>query len=159
MPAANPPIRVRRLRSTDSASWRQLWDAYLAFYRADVPDPVTARTLQRLCEAEAMVGLVAVDGSDAPVGLAHLVFHPGTWSMGGSCYLEDLFVHPAHRGGGSARALFAAVDDEARRRGVTSIYWHTQAFNGPARSLYDTVGTLTSFVVYQRSLGGQPPTP
>jgi hypothetical protein len=39
---------------------------------------------------------------------------------------------------------------EADRRGVGRVYWHTQQYNAPARSLYDSVGHATSFVVYER---------
>jgi GNAT superfamily N-acetyltransferase len=141
---------VRSLRSEDFGRWRLLWGGYLSFYRAEVSDGVTDLTFKRLCGGEqGMAGLVAVDADDRPVGLAHLVFHAATWSASGYCYLEDLYVDPAHRGGEVARALFEAVYVLARERGVPRVYWHTQQFNGAARSLYDTVGELTSFVVYE----------
>src|SRR5450631_835708 len=124
MTARDDQVRVRRLIPPDAGRWRVLWDAYTAFYREDIPEGVTSLTFQRLCDgAQGMVGLVAVGGDDEPVGLAHLVFHSSTWSAIDSGYLEDLYVDPAHRGGRLAR------------------------------SLYDTVGTLTSFVVYEH-LGG-----
>lgn len=154
MAAAPGSIDVRRLRAADRDRWRALWDRYLSFYRAEVPEEVTGLAFQRLCDAElGMLGLVAVDGDDAPVGLAHLVFHPATWTASGYCYLEDLYVDPSHRGGAVARAVFDAIDEHARARGASRVYWHTQQFNAPARSLYDTVGQLTSFVVYERELG------
>ena len=34
--------------------------------------------------------------------------------------------------------------------GAGSVYWLTQEYNAPARSLYDTLAHRTSFVVYQR---------
>ncbi len=133
--------------------WRELWQGYISFYRAEIPDPVTEVTFARLCDGgEGMLGLVAVDPSDTPIGLAHLVFHGSTWSTAGYCYLEDLYVDPAQRGGGAARALFDAVYATARERGAERVYWHTQAFNGAARSLYDTVGQLTSFIVYEHEV-------
>ena len=148
-----PTIEVRPLRATDRSDWEALWRGYLDFYRAEVPDYVTERTFARLCEPESgMLGLVAVAEGDKPAGIAHLVFQLSTWSVAGSCYLEDLYVDPAHRGGHVARALFEAIDQRARDHGVGHIYWHTQQFNAPARSLYDTVGRLTSFVVYERSV-------
>ena len=146
-------IVVRRLVVGDLERWRPLWDGYLAFYRAEVSEDVTALTFQRLCDGEqGMLGLVAVGADDAPVGLAHLVFHAASWSANGYCYLEDLFVDRSYRGGGVARALFDAVFVHARARGAERVYWHTQQFNGAARSLYDTVGQLTSFVIYERDL-------
>jgi GNAT superfamily N-acetyltransferase len=144
---------VRRLRPADRDRWQQLWLGYQRFYRADVPPEVTDVTFAKLCHGGGMVGLVAVDQSDQPVGLAHLVFHPATWSAQESCYLEDLYVDPAVRGGVVSRALFQAIDEQARRHGADRVYWHTQQFNGRARSLYDTVGRLTSYVMYERELG------
>jgi GNAT superfamily N-acetyltransferase len=154
MTARDDQVRVRRLIPRDGGRWRVLWQAYTAFYREEIPEGVTSLTFQRLCDGDqGMVGLVAVGGDDEPVGLAHLVFHSSTWSAIDSCYLEDLYVDPAHRGGRVARTLFDGVYAEAVARGLARVYWHTQQFNGAARSLYDTVGTLTSFVVYEH-LGG-----
>lgn len=154
MPEVDGPVRVRRLQDGDRERWLKLWDGYLSFYRADVPDDVTELTFRRLRdEAEGMLGLVAVAFHGQPVGLAHLVFHPSTWSRTTYCYLEDLYVDPSARGGGVSQALFDAVFVEAQARGSERVYWQTQEFNGAARSLYDTVGRLTSFVVYERPLG------
>jgi GNAT superfamily N-acetyltransferase len=143
---------VRRLEDRDHDRWLELWERYLAFYRAEVSDEVTATAFERLRDGvEGLLGLVATDADERVVGLAHLVFHRNTWSVNGYCYLEDLYVDPAARGGRVSRALFDAVFAEARARGVDRTYWHTQAFNGAARSLYDTVGQLTSMVVYERT--------
>jgi len=142
---------IRALAAADLAPWEQLWQAYLRFYRAEVSDEVTAATFRRLCDqTDGMVGLVATDEQGALVGLAHLVFHPSTWSADPSCYLEDLFVAPAARGTGTARQLLDEAFAEARRRGAGHTYWQTQEFNAPARSLYDQVAHRTSFVVYER---------
>jgi GNAT superfamily N-acetyltransferase len=150
MPDVNGTVGVRHLLGADYSRWRELWSGYLSFYRARVSDEVTDVTFRRLREGErGMLGLVAVDADDGPVGLAHLVFHPATWSESDYCYLEDLYVEPSHRGGSAAGMLFDEVYAEARARGAKRVYWHTQQFNGAARSLYDTVGQLTSFVVYE----------
>lgn len=147
------PITVRRLRPQDLDRWRILWDGYLSFYRATVDDEITDLTFERLCAGDhTMLGLVAVDGDDQPVGLAHLIFHAATWSAGEYCYLEDLYVDPSHRGTDVARRLIESAYAQARERGSHRVYWNTQQFNGAARSLYDTVGELTSFVVYEHLL-------
>jgi GNAT superfamily N-acetyltransferase len=146
-------VQVRRLRAEDRDAWDELWRGYLRFYRADVSAAVTEATFARLRdERDRMLGLVAVDQSDRPIGLAHLVFHPSTWSETSYCYLEDMFVSPAARGGRIAHALFDAVYAAAGERGAERVYWHTQQYNGAARSLYDTVGNLTSFIVYEHDL-------
>ena len=144
--------RVRRLRPGDREAWDELWQRYLRFYRATLVDEIADYTFARLCAGDELVALVAVDEADRPIGLAHLVFHPSTWTAQPYCYLEDLYVHPDHRGAEVAHALFDALSRTARERGASRVYWHTQQYNGAARSLYDVVGRLTSFVVYERDL-------
>ena len=141
---------IRRLRDADRQGWQPLWEQYLHFYRAELPPHIADGTFARLCQPEgALVGLVAVDGDGNAIGLAHLVFHATTWADTPYCYLEDLFVDPRARGAGVAKALIEAVYATARERGAERVYWTTQQFNGAARSLYDTVARLTSFVIYE----------
>ena len=141
---------IRRVEQADFDSWRQLWHGYLRFYRAKLTEETTTSTFARLVnQADGLVGLVAPADAEL-VGFAHLVFHPSTWSMASYCYLEDLFVAPAARGGSTARDLILAAYDEADQRGATHTYWHTQQYNGAARSLYDQVAHPTSFLVYER---------
>ena len=149
-------ISVRRLRATDREAWAPLWQGYLDFYREQIAPEVTDETFRRLCEAaNGMLGLVAVDGSDRAIGIAHLVFHASTWAREPSCYLEDLFVDRAARGARAADRLFEAIYATAREHGASKVYWMTQEFNAPARSLYDTVGRLQSFVIYEHELEQQ----
>jgi GNAT superfamily N-acetyltransferase len=145
---------IRRLDSGDWDAWLPLWDGYLRFYRAELPEETTRFTFERLCERrDGMLGLIALDDDGGAVGIAHLVFHPSTWSPTVKCYLEDLFVSKATRGGGWGRALIEAVYAEADAAGASEVYWHTQQFNAPGRSLYDTVAHNTSFIVYEHELG------
>lgn len=146
-------IEVRPPRVEDEAAWRGLWAAYNRFYRAEVPEAATVATWASLTTAResAMFGRVATrDG--ALLGFATCLLHPSTWSTAPSCYLEDLYVDPAARGGGAAAALIEAVAEVARARGADRLYWHTQEFNAPARSLYDTLAQRTSFIVYRKPL-------
>lgn len=141
---------VRPIQDTDRDAWLPLWLGYNAFYRNEPAEEVTQATFRRLCEgADGFFGLLAIDDGD-PVGLVHAVFHPATWTTGTYCYLEDLFVSRGGRGSGAGQLLMESVYAEADRRGADRVYWHTQQYNSPARSLYDKVGHATSFVVYQR---------
>ncbi|MDW5598560.1 GNAT family N-acetyltransferase [Conexibacter stalactiti] len=146
-------LEIRPLRTADRAQWDELWAGYLSFYRHELADEITDATFARLCEQrDGMFALVAVAGDGALVGLTHATVHPTTWSTAGSCYLEDLFVAPAARGADAGRALIEATAAAARERGCDRLYWQTQQFNGRARSLYDTVGQLSSSVIYEREL-------
>ncbi len=144
---------VRPIVGGDIDGWLPLWKGYLDFYRETLDDEVTRHTFERLSrQRDDVFGFVAQSRADALVGIAHGLLHPSTWSSSPSCYLEDLFVAPGARGSGVARALVEAVAEEACRRGAVKLYWHTQEYNGPARSLYDQLATRVSFVVYERSL-------
>ena len=146
------PATIRPLTPADEAGWRRLWAAYLRFYRAEVSEEVTAATFARLLDpASGMGGLVAEDDGGI-VGICNYVLHASTWSQAPTCYLQDLYVDPAARGSGAARALILDCEAVARARGCFRLYWLTQEFNGPARSLYDTVAQRTSFIVYRKPL-------
>ena len=147
---------IRDLHAEDRSDWNGLWAGYLHFYRGqdDVAPEATEQTFARMTEQrDGCFGLAAEADDGTVVGLAHCILHPSTWSVGPTCYLEDLFVEPGHRGSGAAKALIETAGERARAQGAGVLYWHTQAFNGRARSLYDTVAGLTSFVHYERSLG------
>ncbi len=146
-------MTIRELRREDHDGWIGLWSGYLSFYREELGEEVTRTTFARLCDAtDGMFALVALDAQGQTIGFAHSVVHPSTWALNGYCYLEDLFVAPAARGGDVAKELIDATALAARERGVERLYWHTHQFNGAARSLYDKVGRLTSMIVYERDV-------
>ena len=143
-------LTIRPVRPEDRAGWEPLWQGYLSFYRADLPADVTEHTWAALCDPASTVhGLVAVIG-DRVIGLAHVVLHATTWATRVTCYLEDLFVDRSVRGAGVGRALIEAVFAFADGHEASGVYWLTQEYNAPARSLFDTVARHSSFVVYQR---------
>jgi GNAT superfamily N-acetyltransferase len=146
--------KIRELCLQDRVAWNELWAGYLHFYRAEVAPEVTDQTFSRMTERrDGCFGLAAEAQDGTLVGFSHCVLHPTTWSQGPTCYLEDLYVDPGYRSTGAAQALIEASGEQSHAAGAGTLYWHTQAFNGRARSLYDTVANLTSFVHYERQLG------
>jgi GNAT superfamily N-acetyltransferase len=145
-------VRVRRLEAKDKSAWLPLFKGYIEFYKATVPDDVMEISWGRLLSgAEGNhIGFVAVDDSDKPIGIAHVLFHRSTWSPTWYCYLEDLFVEPTLRAKGVGRKLIEAVYAEADARKCTRTYWMTQEFNYRARGLYDQMATKSPFVQYRR---------
>lgn len=145
------PITIRPLEARDRVPWQALFEAYIRFYDAKVPDDVIALTWQRLlAEEDGFRALVAEDEGGRLVGLAHMLFHRSTWSATYYCYLEDLFVEIDTRRTGTGRALIEAVYREANRLGATRTYWATKEDNRTARRLYDRLATLSPFVQYRR---------
>jgi GNAT superfamily N-acetyltransferase len=143
---------IRAPEPGDEAAWRALWAGYNRFYRAAVPEPVTASLWLKLLDSAGEIRGLVAEQDGALVGLAHFLLHPSTWSSAPSCYLEDLFVAKAARGGDTGGQLISAVAAAARERGADRLYWHTQEYNAAARSLYDTLAERTSFIVYRKEI-------
>ena len=144
-------VNIRPLQASDRKAWEALFRGYINFYEAKITDDVIDVVWQRLLKQEdGLLGLVAVDDNDQPIGLAHVLFHRSTWSPTAYCYLEDLFVGRDVRRHGTGRALIKAVYEEADRRGATRTYWATKEDNRQARRLYDRVANLSPFVQYRR---------
>ena len=145
---------IRQIEPNDRARWTELWRGYLTFYETALTDEVYASTWARLFDpAEPVFGALSLDAAGRPVGLVHYLYHRTTWSTANSCYLQDLFVDPAVRGGGHGRALIDYTADQARQAGATRLYWNTHETNATARRLYDAVGVRSGFIQYRKPLG------
>jgi GNAT superfamily N-acetyltransferase len=145
-------IVVRPLRSEDHAHWLPLWKGYQAFYAVDIPSATSALTWTRLLDpAEPMGGALAWKGADA-IGLVHHIRHRSCWTAGDYCYLQDLFVAPAVRGGGVGRMLIEHVYALAASEGCARVYWLTHETNSVAMQLYDRIAKRSGFIQYRRDV-------
>lgn len=141
---------IRTLAATEREAWEALARGYKAFYQTVLPDAAYERAWQRLLQRDGIRGLGAwLDGE--LVGITHYLFHTGIWSAR-ACYLEDLFVKPAARGRGVARALIDAVAAEAGEADARRLYWLTHETNATARALYDKVAKRSGFLEYEREI-------
>jgi len=145
-------ILIRPLEARDRDGWGRLWAGYLRFYRAEVANEVTEGTFARLLDDGSDMGCLVALRDGVVIGICNYLFHANTWSLAPTCYLQDLYVDPEARGSGAARALILACEEAARAGGAFRLYWLTQEYNGPARSLYDTITPRSSFIVYRKGL-------
>lgn len=142
---------IRPLQSSDEPAWRRLWTLYLEYYESTVPQEVYRSSFKRLLSDDPIEfhGLLALrDGQ--PIGLTHYLFHRDGWKVENVCYLQDLYVVESERGKSVGRALIEAVYEKADEAGSPSVYWMTQHFNAAGRRLYDRVGQLSPFIIYDR---------
>ena len=145
-------IIIRAAEAKDQANWRELWAGYIKFYRSEVPEEATANTWRLLLDPASKMNCLVAERNGAVIGLCNYIFHDNTWSTQPICYLEDLFVTPAARGIGAAKKLILACEAKAKEMGAFRIYWLTQEFNAPARSLYDTIASRSSLIVYRKNI-------
>jgi GNAT superfamily N-acetyltransferase len=90
------------------------------------------------------VQLIARDDTGAAIGFATIFWSWSTLSASRIGVMNDLFVAPAARGGGIARALIAACQEQCRQRGAGSLTWQTARDNARAQALYDGIGARRS---------------
>lgn len=145
-------IVIRKAEARDEQRWRALWAGYVDFYRGSVPEEATAHTWARILDPSSNIDCLVAERAGQVDGLCNYVFHDSTWSTQPICYLQDLFVDPRSRGGGLAKKLILACEAEAQAKGAFRLYWQTQEYNAPARSLYDTIVPRSSFIVYRKNI-------
>jgi GNAT superfamily N-acetyltransferase len=145
-------ITVRPLQEADKDEWLQLWQGYIEFYKANLPESQYELTWKRLLDPDYnSFGLVAEEDG-VVLGITHYAFQTSTWAPVNYCYLEDLFVAPVARGKGLGRALIDAVKEIAIATGSSRLYWNTDRTNETARKLYDTYVSESGKVQYRIGL-------
>ena len=142
-------FRVRAIERGDRAQWTPLWRAYLDFYRVQWSDEVAHVTFARIFDPLEPVHALVADREGELIGLTHYLFQRSTWLINSQCYLQDLYVSEAARGGGVGRALIAAVVHSAKEAGAARVFWNTHETNAVARRLYDKVAERSGFIQYR----------
>ncbi|WP_430783297.1 GNAT family N-acetyltransferase [Actinoplanes sp. G11-F43] len=116
-----------------------LFDDYRGHY-GQAPD--RERTAHWLA-AQLMAGplrLAAALRDGHPSGLITAVLLPASLRLGTVYSIRDLYVPPAHRRTGTARALMSYAITEARSAGALRISLQTEPDNLPAQTLYADLG-------------------
>lgn len=96
--------------------------------------------------------VVVADFDGRAVGLAHLQVAPALEHDRPAAKIGALVVDEAHRGRGIGRALLAALEDEARRRGCSQLFLTTSERRDDAHAFYERVGLEQTGRRYGRTL-------
>lgn len=145
-------MTIRESVSTDFSAWLEMWQGFLAYHDVELGEDHNRNVWARLQDKTDPLHALVAEQDGRLVGFTHFFFHCSTWSNGGYCYLEDLYVDQTIRSRGVGRALIAAVEETARQKGASKLYWHTYDDNENARALYDKIAKLTGYVHYQVAL-------
>ena len=143
-------IAIKPVGANERAAWAPLWQDYLAFYKAKVPDAATDTAWRRLHDPNEPMYVLGAYVDGRLVGIVHYLFHRSMWTIANYCYLQDLFVAEEARGHGLGRALIEAVYAEAQKAGASRVYWLTQEDNATARVLYDKLAERSGFIQYRK---------
>ena len=132
---------IRPVRPGDEVELVAMVQELAEFEKASEECTVTESQMHRALfdEPATVQGYLAeVDGQ--PAAMALWFYNFSTWDGVAGIYLEDLFVRPAFRRHGLARALLAQLARLCVDNGYTRLSWAVLDWNTNAIALYDGVG-------------------
>ncbi len=126
----------------DLAELVPLMRGYCDFYDVNPSDDALLAMSRALIADSQHEGLqlIARDADGRAIGFATVFWTWSTSSASRIGVMNDLFVHPDARGGGTADDLIAECARLAREHGASSLEWQTATDNLRAHSVYDRVG-------------------
>lgn len=136
-----PPIDIARATPHDLEALAGLFDAYRVFYGQVSDRALANRFLGERMRRNESVAFLARDGK-AGTALGFVQLYPAFSSVAAEriWILNDLFVAPAARHRGVARALLRGARDHAAATGAVRLVLETAADNRAAQALYAAEG-------------------
>jgi GNAT superfamily N-acetyltransferase len=125
-----------------------LYRGYADFYEADQSEADRDLVWSWIADPSHEVGALVAEREGRIAGIAHFRPFARPLAAGAGCYLDDLFVDPAYRGGGAVDALLAGLRRLAASNGWGVVRWITADDNHRARSKYDQYATRTMWITY-----------
>lgn len=143
----SPNIRIFRATGADVNQLAPLLDGYRQFYRqpSDIPG-ARAFLAERIAREQSVIFLAHASPRNLgtaisePAGIAQLYPTFSTVSLGERWILNDLFVAPAFRRQGIARALTERCMQHCRETKAGAMMLLTEATNSDAQALYESLG-------------------
>ena len=145
---------IRRARPGDEAAIVAMIGELAEFERAADECSVTEKQISTALFGADPVGFCHIaEVDDEPAAIAVWFRNFSTWDGVAGIYLEDLFVRPAFRRRGLARALLATLARECVDNGYSRLSWAVLDWNVNAIGLYDAVGgrQMSEWITYRVS--------
>ncbi|MGE8338467.1 N-acetyltransferase family protein [Pseudomonas laurylsulfatiphila] len=145
-------IDIRQVTAGDHAAWLPLWQAYLRFYKTELPQAVTQSTWQRMLDPNEPTHAALAWADNKAVGMVHFIYHRSNWAIENACYLQDLLVVPETRGTGVGRQLIEFVYATAKADGCNKVHWLTHETNATAIQLYERIAERPGFIQFRKAI-------
>jgi ribosomal protein S18 acetylase RimI-like enzyme len=137
-------MNIRQAHLADLDALAPLFDGYRVFYGQDSDVPAARAFLEeRMQNKESTIFLAESDGEavlPVPVGFTQLYPIFSSVQMKRSLLLNDLYVHPDHRGKGYSKALLERSKELARHTNAAGLHLETQITNTIGNRLYPATG-------------------
>ncbi len=147
------------IKTATKADFEALLPLVVGYYQdSPVPHRVDSialeETVQRLVAVDnAFGGVLLATQEEQLIGFAFLFLGFDKRALRPIVVLNDLYVVPAYRRQGVARALIEATLTWGREREAVRVSWQTRATNTNAQRLYDQIGERESgWIHYFRNI-------
>ncbi|KRD53928.1 MULTISPECIES: GNAT family N-acetyltransferase [unclassified Microbacterium] len=129
---------TRQATPLDAARLAELLHAFNTEFDTETPGvEVLAGRLRTLLGG---TSTFAVLGGDPAVGVALVTLRPNVWSDGPVALLDEMYVEPAHRGGGVGGAVLRHMVEICRELGVAAIEINVDESDAAAMRFYERHG-------------------
>ncbi len=145
LPTHEPSLRVTALDARMRKAWEKLWQESVD---NKLKQHVIDHSFHQITDAQSPLNALIACIDNEPVGLLHFVVHPVAGSVNPVCYMQDLFVAPAHRRAGIGRTLIESLAAIGRAENWDRIYWLAEDTNEKAGKLYANLGVKLDFNLY-----------
>ncbi len=147
LPPAAPDIQIEKLRLRDAHDLAPLLSAYnQAMFRGAPGAPDAFYAEQLLQDRTGEVLGARLDG--ALVGFLLFYDLPDPWTGMRSGLADHVYVEPAHRRKGIAKAMVDLLADEGDARGWSRLVLHAPRHGGSGRHLYEKVAEPADWSSY-----------
>ncbi len=141
---------VQKLNKHNNQEWKQLYHGYANFYEMPMNEDILNSVWIWIFDKNIKFYAIGVKTNKGKlIGFMHYREMPSPLRGSLVGFLDDLYVHPDHRGTGAVQILFKELKRIARKNGWPYIRWITATDNHRARSVYDKISDTIDFVTYQ----------
>jgi GNAT superfamily N-acetyltransferase len=148
-------MHIRTAHPQDVDLMAPLFNAYRRFYEQADDLQLARQFIHDRMQRQESVILLALDEQGRAIGFCQL--YPTFCSVDAApiYVLYDLFVAPAARRGGTAKALLHAAEHHAATHGVRRLDLTTAKTNHSAQRLYESMGWVRDevFFTYNKRIG------
>ena len=143
-------MKVESLKITDKEQWCELYKGYANFYKMPMNEDILDTVWSWIFDKENKFYAI---GARSPqgnlVGFMHFREMPSPLRGSLIGFLDDLYVHPDHRGSGVVQSLFKDLKSLTEKNNWPYVRWITASDNHRARAVYDKISGTIDFVTYQ----------
>lgn len=138
-------MHIRPLQKSDYPQWLPLWEENCL---NQVSQKATSKTWQWITDDNEPVGGLGLFDGDTLIGIVHYILHKSTANLTPAALMQDLFIHPDHRGKSYAKRMVTELANLATQNKWCRLYWLADGTNEVAQRLYKKIGVTLNFTMH-----------